>query len=134
MKRKIYAAVILAALALAFALAYSRGLSGEISFGGNCRYLSDGFFAVGMVILSIGGLMWVATTGFFDMMTYSVRFGLHALLGFFAPERRKPRQDFYDYKVERETARKKGRAWPLLAIGGAMVALAAVFLVLYYRI
>ena len=119
---------------MAVLLAYSRGLSADLPFSENCRYLSDGFFVTGMVLFGVGGLLWAATTGFFDMLTYSARFGLHVLIGFFAPGLRKPRQGFYDYKLERQAARKKGRAWPLLAAGAAMIAAAGAFLVLYYRL
>ena len=134
MHKKTCIALAAAGLALAGALAYSRGISGDLSFGENCRYLSDGFFVAGMAILSVGVLMWVTTTGFFDLLTYSVRFGLHALIGFIAPERRKPRQGFLEYKLERDAARKKGRSAPLLVIGAIWIALAGVFLILYYKL
>ncbi len=119
-------------MAAAVWIAWGRGLAWNRSFAENARYLSDGCFAVGLWTFGIGALIWISTTGFFDMLAYSVRFGLHALVGLLIPQKHTPGKSFYDYKLERDEKRRAPR-YGLLLIGAAMIALSALFLWSYYQ-
>ena len=50
--------------------------------------LSDSFTIPGAILVAVGGLLWVAGDGFFDMLTYGLKNGLHTLLPFYKLERK----------------------------------------------
>ena len=113
---------------LSLLIARTRGLSLQHPFALNARYLSDGFFVVGMVMTGIGTLMWVSTTGFFDMMSYGVR----SLLVLFSPLKKpSEHQSFYDYKVARDEKRGKVR-YGLLLTGIGHILMSLLLLGIYY--
>ena len=70
--------------------------------------VSDGLFVSGILNFGFGALIWISTTGFFDIFTYSAK----AILYFFFPrswmERMgmTPKGDFYEYKVKKQEKRK----------------------------
>ncbi len=119
----------LAELALAFAVARLRGLDFSKSVQLNARYLSDGFFVVGLLATGLGLLIWVSTTGFFDILGYGVK----SLLVLFT-SLKKPRDhiSFYDYKQIRNENRGKPRH-ALLLSGAACILLSLACLAVYYR-
>ena len=69
------------ALTLAVLAASSQGFSLEGELYLNCRYLSDGFFIVAVIFVGMGTLLWVSTTGFFDIFSYAMK----SLLVLFSP-------------------------------------------------
>ena len=119
----------LAELALVFAVARLRGLDFSKSVQLNARYLSDGFFVVGLLATGLGLLIWVSTTGFFDILGYGVK----SLLVLFT-SLKKPRDhiSFYDYKQIRNENRGKPRH-ALLLSGAACILLSLACLAVYYR-
>ena len=76
--------------------------------------ISDGLFVAGFLNFGFGVLIWISTTGFFDIFGYSAK----SILNFFLPrswmERvgMTPKGDFYEYKVKKQEKRKD----PLLPI------------------
>ena len=128
-KRIVRTVLLLAAtLAATVAVAHSRGLDAANPLRLNARYLSDGFFVVGFLMTGLGALVWISTTGFFDMMSYAVR----SLMVLFTGLRRpKEYPSFYDYKVERDARRAKPQ-WMLLIMGVAYLALSGICLAVYY--
>lgn len=96
----------------------------------NARYLSDGCFVAGLLLAGIGALMLIATTGFFDILSY----GFQSLLVWVMPFRKpRDRVTFYDYKVAKELRRGKPSFF-LLFTGLAYIVLSLVCLALYYRL
>ena len=94
------------------------------------RTLSDGFFVAGLLFTGLGALVWVSSTGFFDMFSY----GIHSLLVLFTALRRpEDHVSFYDYKLAKEAKRGKPMRH-ILVIGLALVALSAACLYLYYQL
>ncbi len=69
------------ALAVAIPVAIRQGLALNVPAYLNCRYLSDGFFVSAVLFVGMGGLFWVATTGFFDIFSY----GFKSLFVLFSP-------------------------------------------------
>ena len=95
--------------------------------------MSDGFFVTGFLNFGFGALIWISTTGFFDIFGYSAK----SIFNFFLPRswmermRMTPKGDFYEYKVKKREKRKE----PLLPIetlwlGGAMILIALIFMFL----
>lgn len=76
---------------------------------------SNALFVPGVMWLGIGGLMWIATTGFFDIFSYA----FSSLLVLFSPLKNpKDHQHFYEYKMAKEEKRKgKSVTWSVLIVG-----------------
>lgn len=120
------------ALTLAVLAASSQGFSLEGELYLNCRYLSDGFFIVAVLFVGMGTLLWVSTTGFFDIFSYAMK----SLLVLFSPLK-KPSEHphFYEYKCEREAKRKgKPITHTVLIVGLILLALSLICLALYYNL
>lgn len=128
-KRLLLCLLAAAQIALSLAVAHLRGLSPAHPFSLNARYLSDGFFVIGMLCTGMGLLIWVSTTGFFDIMGY----GFKSLLVLFTPLKKpKDHVSYYDYKMSKEEKRGKPR-YTLLWSGLACLLLSALFLAIYYH-
>ena len=116
------------ALVVIVLVALRQGLSMEQPFFENCRDLSDGCFVAGGMMLSVGLLTLIATTGFFDIFSY----GMRTLVSHFVPQKHmEDSGKYYDYKMARAEKRKK----PLhasLHVGLICMALSLLFLGGYY--
>lgn len=66
------------------------------------RCWSDALFIPGVLMAGMGGLMWIATTGFFDLLRYAG----HVIWVRFSPTKDiRELETFYDYKLLRTEAR-----------------------------
>ena len=133
-KKWIYWGVLAALEALAAVMiARYQGLDAAQTLSMNARFLSDGCFVVGLLMTGVGLLTWVSTTGFFDMLSYGVIYGVRAVVGLFGGSRKPNDQTFYDYKMAKEE--KRGAAqYAILVSGIVFIALSVVFLMTYYRL
>ena len=121
-------ALVVVSAAIAGLIAVSRGLSLDQPLRLNARYLSDGLFVVGFLLTGMGALIWISTTGFFDIMTYAVK----SFLVLFTPIKKpKEHPNFFDYKEQRAERRGKPRFW-MLAVGVAFLVLSVICLGVYY--
>ena len=76
------------------------------------RCWSDALFIPAVLWLGMGGMMWVATTDFFDIF----RYGFSSLLVLFTPFKNpKDHKKFYEYKLER-AEKRKGKAVPVTVL------------------
>ena len=57
------------ALLLAVLFAQIRGFSFSQPLAANLAALCDGFFVSGMLVAGLGAMIWVSTTGFFDILS-----------------------------------------------------------------
>lgn len=129
-KKKIipYVTSALTALVLFAVTAVSEGLFWAESAADAVGMLSDSFVVPGVFLSGIGGLSWISSTGFFDIMSY----GGSALIGMFTRPA-EPQERFYDYKVKKEENRKKWKAH-YLVVGLICLAAGAVCLVVYFSL
>lgn len=120
----------LIALMTAYGVAEARGFAWQQAANLQARYLSDGFFAAGLILTGLGALVWISTTGFFDIFGY----GFKSLLVLFSALRRpEEHQHYYDYKQEKDAKRGKPLYF-LLLVGLIFVAISVIFLALYYNL
>jgi len=124
-------ALLLCEAAAAVFIAYTQGFGADLDLHMNARYLSDGCFVTGMLAVGLGALIWISTTGFFDIMSYGVVYGLRAFIGLFGANRKPNGKDFYTYKLEKDEKRGKPR-YVLLITGIAFIAVSAFLLFVYY--
>ena len=125
-----YVSAVFAGLVIAVPVAFSQGFAWGQAAYLNARYLSDGFFVAGLLITGLGGLVWISSTGFFDIFSY----GFHSLLVLFSSLRHpKDHENYYDYKTVKEE--KRGQPLYFLVIAGAaFLLLAVICLGLYYNL
>ena len=115
-------------LMLSGAVAVWQGFSLSIPAALMARTLSDGFFVAGLLFTGLGALVWVSTTGFFDIFTYAGK----SLLVLFSPMKQPEKlKKFYEYKADKDEKRKKAD-FTLLIVGAAYLLLSFAFLGGYY--
>ena len=98
-----YLITLLVGLALAAWVAIPKGIfsetRAEIIFG----ILSDAFFVPGVLLLGVGGLIFVSNEGIFDGFTY----GIISFIDIFRKDKQNKYRTFFDYrqsKGERDTS------------------------------
>ena len=126
---KRYAIAATVGAILVFIFANVRGIFAEDSAREVMRLLSDASFAVGIILSAVGIILFASAGGLFDMLGFSMTL----LFGLFkrnVSERKY--KDFYEYR-EAKKGRKRSVAY-LLLIGLSYIAIAALFLLLYYNI
>ena len=125
-------AILVLDLVLAGAISYSRyqnppaGLETVSVF----HALSDGFIVIGFLNFAFGVLVWISSTGFFDIFSFAFR----SFLNFFVPRSiLEDKGTYYEYKVKKAEKRKERIIFKnLIVIGVAMIALAILFNILVY--
>ena len=93
--------------------------------------LSDAFFVPGVLLASVGLLIFVAAGGVFDMLSYGVQKVLH-LFRFGKGEDTFPKT-YFEYKQIKEGKRTRRHMGVLLVTGAAFLAAAGIVLYFYYR-
>ena len=117
-----WAATLLAGTLITAGVAYYRSVSGEAPFPAFPVCLSDGAFTAAVLIGGLGLLVWIASTGFFDIYAYGFRSMVHHLLPFTGL---KSPGKYYEFKTERDAKRRKSTL-PLLPVGLIFLAIAAI--------
>lgn len=92
------------------------------------KYLNfaDAFTIPAVVMLMLGLLVWVSTTGSFDMLGY----GLKRAKDAFIPSASYTHEQFYDYKMRKNKKRIKGYSFMFIS-GGIYLIPGVVFNVLF---
>ena len=129
MKKKLlkFGVPFLLGAAIALAVAWGQGLGG-LGSAWSLRALSDGCFVTTILMGGMGVMMWVSTTGFFDIFSYAGK----SLLVLFSPLTQPEKlKKFYEYKADKDEKRKKAD-YTLLIVGAAFLLLSFAFLGGYY--
>ena len=77
--------------------------------------LCDGFSITAMIYICFGILMWISTTGFFDIFAYAFRKGAHAIIPGMGLDN--SMNSYYDYKQDKMDKRKSRPMYSTLVIG-----------------
>ena len=88
------------------------------------RCWCDALFIPGVLWLGFGGLMWVASTGFFDIFSYAFK----SVLVLFAPLLKSRIEPFYDYKLAKEEKRAGTSVSHTVLIVGVILLVASIAL------
>lgn len=90
--------------------------------------LSDAFFVPGVLLAGVGLIIFASNGGAFDMLAFAV-------IRFFDLFRRNVKnskyKDFYEYREAKKE--KKRRMGFMLLVGLVFIALAVIFLIVYYQ-
>ena len=130
-KKKLLLTYLITSLALislvVACLFYEKAFSAETLEDAMIR-ICNSFTIPGIVFAGVGALSYLSSIGAYDGISYSfTNFALHNLWFTKQPKKYK---SFYEYKQAKD---EKGRRWfpNLLIVGGASLALAVIFLVIY---
>ena len=116
-------------LLAAWGVLATHGFSQAVEASERYRLLCDGFFVPGALLLSAGALIFVSNFGIFNGVSYAARY----VARMFVPSSGKRDESYGDY-VRRKSEKGKITGYGFLfAVGGAFLAVALVFLVLFYR-
>jgi hypothetical protein len=97
----------------------------------NYRMLSDAATIPGLLFVMLGGLLWAASKGAVDGLTYALHHVFRALI---PGARLKGEETYADYIEKQKEKRMSPRGYSFLFIVGVVFLLATgVFIFLYYR-
>ena len=91
------------------------------------RTLCDAFTIPGVILLMVGLLVWIAGEGMFDSLTYLGR-------SFFWMFNQAKPVRYFDYIQEKRANRKHIRCGFLLLSGAIYLAVALIFMALFYKV
>lgn len=118
-------------LALAFAVMVYRGLFSKPSIADKVMAAGDGFTVAAVLYLGIGALIWISTTGFFDIFGYAVKKAAHALIPGMVEDNT---GRYYEYKIEKEEKRKGFFEQFTLKLGVIFLIISAILLFVWYQV
>ena len=124
-----YSVTTAAASAVAVLSLYLGGYSTDISAVEKYKMLCNAFTIPAILLIMLGCLVAISTSGFFDMLSYAFSRAAHA----FIPGGRKADETFADYKEKKAEARFSGYSF-LIVVGLAFLIVAIVFMILFYRV
>ena len=94
------------------------------------RILCDAFTIPGVVLVMLGALMAISNEGALYGISYVLGYAFRILI----PAKRHEHEKYYDY-VERKKGEGQVKGYGFLfVVGGASLAIAIVFMILFYRL
>ena len=131
MKNTKFVIALVTGLLLAFAAMWVRGLFDAKSADEAVMAVSDGFTVAGLLYLCLGALMWVSTTGFFDIFGYAFKKAAHALVPGMVND---TADNYYDYKMGKQGKRKGFSQHSALAVGAGFIVISLILTAVWYTI
>ena len=93
--------------------------------------IGDGFTVAAVLYLGMGALMWISTTGFFDIFGFAFKRATHAFIPNFFMD---IDSNYYEYKIKKEEKRKGFAQHSSLIIGAIFLAISIILTVVWYMI
>lgn len=115
------------ALFMTFGMLFAHNVATVESKAQVFRILADSFTIPGVLLLALGALVWVSSTGAMDGISYALGRAGRMLI----PGSKKPHETFYDYKTRKAEKRVSGYGF-IFHVGLVFFAVAVVFTVLFY--
>lgn len=119
------------AFLLAFLVMCVRGLFTKTELSDIIMAIGDGFTVAAFLYLGMGALVWVSTTGMFDIFGFAVKRGAHAIIpGLFTADA----GGYYEYKVKKAEKRKGFTEHFTLKIGFVFLIISLILTFVWYRV
>lgn len=93
--------------------------------------VGDGFTVAAVLYLGMGALMWISTTGFFDIFGFAFKRAARVFIPNFFVD---AEGNFYEYKMGKVEKRKGFSQHSALIIGAIFLAISIVLTVVWYMI
>ena len=94
------------------------------------KLIADAFTIPGVIFVMVAALVWVSTTGFFDMLSYGLGKAVRSLIPGGAA---KKSESFFDYKTSKEGKRFSGYSF-ILFTGILFLVIGVVFTALFFGV
>lgn len=118
-------------LLLAFAVMVYRGLFSVSQVADKVMFVGDGFTVAAVLYLGFGAIMWVSSTGFFDIFAYALKRAAHAIVPGMVDD---DTGRYYEYKVEKEEKRKGFLENFTLVLGAIFLLISIVLLIVWHQL
>ena len=119
------------ALLLAFVVMCVRGLFTKTEISDIVMAIGDGFTVTAFLYLGMGALMWVSTTGMFDIFGFAIKRGAHAIIpALFVNEE----GGYYEYKMKKAEKRKGFTEHFTLKLGFVFLIISIILTVVWYAV
>ena len=119
-----YGLTVLAAAAMVFGCLYLNNYSSDMALLEKYKCLTNAFSIAGVMLLCVGAMVWVSTTGFFDGIGYALKH----MAGMLVPGYFKVESSFADYKTEMADKRKSSPVAHLIIVGAVCMVITMIFL------
>ena len=129
MKHKALLIQFLVGFVVSFLLMWQRGLFEATLPADRVLIVCDGFTLVSFLYLGVGALMWVSTTGVFDIFGFAVKKAAHTLI---------PGKDplkvgnYYEYRLDKKEKQKKFRGGSSLIVGAVLLGISIILTAVWY--
>ncbi len=124
-----YGITVVVASLITVTILYTRDFGSALELSEKMRILADAFTVPGVILIMLGCLVFVSTSGFFDMISFGISRGVAMLI----PFSHKSKETFYEYKTRKNEERFTGYSF-LFFVGLAFLAAAIVFTVLFFTV
>lgn len=131
MKKAKFWVALATGLLLAGAVMWIRGIFTAETPAAVVMAISDGFTVAGLLYLCMGSLMWVSTTGMFDIFAYALKKGAHAIIPGMVQD---PVNNYYEYKMDKKSKRKGFTQHAALVVGAVFMAISIILTGVWYGI
>lgn len=129
-----YLVQLVIALLISLLFMELRGAFGaELSGADRLKGVCDGFSLTAMLYICFGCLLWVSTTGFFDIFGYAFRKGAHAIIPGMGLDNGSL-TSYYDYKQDKIEKRKTKTEYSTLLIGICFLIISFILVGVWYSL
>ena len=118
-------------LLIAFLIAWYQGVFVVTEVSDIVMAIGDGFTVAAVLYLGMGALIWISTTGFFDIFGFAFKKAARVFIPamFIDSE-----GNFYEYKIKSEEKRKTFTQHTSLLIGLAFLVISIILTIVWYSI
>lgn len=123
-----YLITVAVGLVIAFLALLARNIFNLTATVDFMKAFCDAFFVSGVVLVCVGGLVFVSNGGVFDMLAYGIRTFFESFKKNVTDRKYK---DFYEYREAKKSSKRSFSF--LLVVGIVFIAISMIFLALYYN-
>ena len=129
-KAKIWIQLVLGLLIVGFVM-WTSGISVMTKLSDIIMAISDGFTVAAVLYLGMGGLMWISTTGFFDIFGFAFKRAARAFIPNFFVD---ADTSYYEYKVGKSEKRSGFTQHSALIMGVIFLVISIILTVVWYSV
>ena len=119
------------ALVAIILLLVNRGFFRAEDAAGRLLAAADSFSAVALFFVCFGALVWISSTGVFDMLGYAIKKGAHYLIPGMV---KMDAEDFYEYKLEKKDKKQKVAYNVILVVGLVLLVISFILIFFWYQV
>ena len=99
------------------------------------RAVCDGFSMGGLMMMCIGGLLWISGFGSFDILGYACKRAAHMFIpGKGLDKKKESMPSYFEYKLEKSEKRDKSIGTEIIISGGIFFIIGVVLILVWYQV